>query len=189
MVRGTLGPTLKAIFEHGIKRSRVLGGPCHPWMFIEDVARKEVQRDFDSVYSRLVLCKTFSLEDSGKVLTPEELLFRTINQINLTHDAKHAAMDMKLRSLICVGLNEQCLHLWFEVLCCSTDIVRKWYQKFSFIRSPAWVQVKCELRILSQFSFNLNPDWELGLQKELNKPLREGLRDMLAKHHLFSWNL
>ena len=39
-------------------------------------AIKEVEKDFDSVYSRLVLCKTYRLDEDGKVLTPEEILYR-----------------------------------------------------------------------------------------------------------------
>ncbi|GCB82130.1 hypothetical protein scyTo_0021532, partial [Scyliorhinus torazame] len=42
----------------------------------KEAAGKEVERDFDSVYSRLVLCKTYRLDEDGKVLTPEELLYR-----------------------------------------------------------------------------------------------------------------
>lgn len=37
MVRGTLCPALKSIFEHGLKKPSLLGGPCHPWLFIEEV--------------------------------------------------------------------------------------------------------------------------------------------------------
>lgn len=91
LVRGTLCPALKAIFLHGLKKPSILGGPCHPWLFIEEVgdllvfistcccgqnccdltfvffflgfflqaASREVERDFNSVYSRLVLCKTY----------------------------------------------------------------------------------------------------------------------------------
>lgn len=51
----------------------MIGGPCHPWLFIEEAATKEVERDFNSVYSRLVLCKTYRLDEDGKVLTPEEV--------------------------------------------------------------------------------------------------------------------
>lgn len=132
-MRGTLCPALKALFEHGLKKPSLLGGACHPWLFIEEVitagpcafsmpalqvpvvltqsfpgfvdqrsvsqrapgllqlvhafvfyleacravacahlslsspspsclpqaAGREVERDFDSVYSRLVLCKTY----------------------------------------------------------------------------------------------------------------------------------
>lgn len=49
------------------------GGPCHPWLFVEESAGREVERDFSSVYSRLVLCRTFRLDEDGKVLTPEEV--------------------------------------------------------------------------------------------------------------------
>ena len=56
--------------------------------------------------------------------------------------------------------------------------------------SPGWVQVKCDLRVLSQFPFNLNPEWELPANKRVvnRQPLKEGVRDMLVKHHLFSWD-
>lgn len=42
--------------------------------------------------------------------------------------------------------SEQVLHLWLEVLCSSLATVEKWYQPWSFLRSPGWVQIKCELR-------------------------------------------
>ncbi|XP_044256607.1 small G protein signaling modulator 3 homolog isoform X1 [Tribolium madens] len=193
LVRGTLCPVIKQVLEHGMKRPNFLGGPCHPWLFIEEAATKEVEKDFNSVYSRLVLCKTYRLDEDGKVLTPEEyfqLLYRCVQSVNLSHDNAHAQMDVKLRSLICMGLNEQVLHLWLEVLCSSSEVVQKWYHPWSFVYSPGWVQIKCDLRILSQLSFNLNPDWELPVKKETNnQPLKDGVRDMLVKHHLFSWDI
>ncbi|XP_039282761.1 small G protein signaling modulator 3 homolog isoform X2 [Nilaparvata lugens] len=190
LVRGTLCPAIKQVLEHGMRRPSFLGGPCHPWLFIEEVATKEVERDFSSVYSRLVLCKTYRLDEDGKVLTPEELLYRCVQAISLSHDNAHAQMDVKLRSLVCLGLNEQVLHLWLEILCSSVEVVQKWYQPWSFMCSPGWVQIKCELRMLSQFAFNLNPDWELPTKKQrTSQPLKDGVRDMLVKHHLFSWDL
>uniref|UniRef100_A0A7N4P6N2 Small G protein signaling modulator 3 n=1 Tax=Sarcophilus harrisii TaxID=9305 RepID=A0A7N4P6N2_SARHA len=150
LVRGTLCPALKSILEHGLKKPSLLGGPGHPWLFIEEAAGREVERDFDSVYSRLVLCKTYRLDEDGKVLTPEELLYRAVQSVNMTHDAAHTQMDVKLRSLICVGL---------KVLCC--------------------------------FAFSLSQDWELPIKKEEKekRPLKEGVQDMLVKHHLFSWDI
>ncbi|KXJ20495.1 Small G protein signaling modulator 3 [Exaiptasia diaphana] len=161
LVRGGLCPSLKSIFEHGMRRPSILGGPCHPWLFIEEASQREVERDFQSVYSRLVLCKTFRLDEDGKVLSPEEILYRAVQSINMSHDTAGSQMDVKFRSLICYGLNEQCLHLWLESLCACEDTVAKWYHPWSFLRSPGWIQIKCELRILASFSFNLNVDWEL----------------------------
>ena len=192
LVRGCLCPAIKAVLEHGLKKSPILLGPCHPWLFIEEAANKEVEKDFKSVYSRLVLCKTFRLNEDGKVLSPEELLFRCVEAVNFTHNPAHAQMDVKLRSLICLGLNEQVLHLWLEALASNEAVVAKWYHNNAFMASPGWVQVKCELRVLAQFSFNLNQDWELTAQarrKDEQKPLQEGVKDMLVKHHLFSWDL
>uniref|UniRef100_A0A0K2UNQ4 RUN and TBC1 domain-containing protein 3 n=1 Tax=Lepeophtheirus salmonis TaxID=72036 RepID=A0A0K2UNQ4_LEPSM len=192
LVRGIFCPALKNILDHGLKKSSLLLGPCHPWLFIQEAASKEVEKDFNSVYSRLILCKTFRLNEDGKVLSPEELLFRCVELINYTHDPMHAQMDVKLRSLVCLGLNEQVLHLWLEALASNEEIVKKWYQDRSFMNSPGWVQVKCELRILAQFSFTLNPDWELSDPKNKTldpRPLKDGVRAMLVKHHLFSWDL
>ncbi|XP_072029741.1 small G protein signaling modulator 3 homolog isoform X2 [Amphiura filiformis] len=189
LVRGTLCPTLKSIFEHGLKQPSILGGPCHPWLFIEEASAKEVEKDFESVYSRLVLCKTYRLDEDGKVLTPEELLYRSVQSVNLTHDSAHAQMDVKLRSLICLGLNEQVLHLWLETLCSCEHIVEKWYQPWSFLRSPGWVQIKCEVRVLSKFAFNLSQDWEIPVKKEAHTSLKDSVQDMLIKHHLFSWDI
>ena len=73
LVRGTLCPAIKAVLEHGMRRPTFLGGPCHPWLFIEEASNREVEKDFNSVYSRLVLCKTYRLDEDGKVLTPEEV--------------------------------------------------------------------------------------------------------------------
>lgn len=55
------------------------------------------------------------------------MLYRCVQAVNLSHDNAHAQMDVKLRSLICMGLNEQVLHLWLEVLCSCSEVVQKWY--------------------------------------------------------------
>uniref|UniRef100_A0A8C1CJ65 RUN and TBC1 domain-containing protein 3 n=1 Tax=Cyprinus carpio carpio TaxID=630221 RepID=A0A8C1CJ65_CYPCA len=184
LARGTLCPALKDIFQHGLKKPSILGGPCHPWLFIEEVGRSG---------ERLQLCLLQTgalLDEDGKVLTPEELLYRAVQSVNMSHDTAHVQMDVKFRSLICVGLNEQVLHLWLEVLCSSMSAVEKWYHPWSFLRSPGWVQIKCELRVLSKFAFSLSQDCELPTKKEKEqRPLKEGVQDMLVKHHLFSWDI
>ena len=43
IVRGCLCPAIKAIFDHGLlRKSPLLSGPVHPWVFIEEAASKEV---------------------------------------------------------------------------------------------------------------------------------------------------
>ena len=54
--------------------------------------------------------------------------FRCVEAVNFTHNPVHAQMDVKLRSLICLGLNEQVLHLWLESLASNEEVVRKWLQ-------------------------------------------------------------
>lgn len=93
LVRGDFALSFKAILEHGMKRSAVLGATWHPWHFIEEIATQEVQKDFESVYSRLVLCRTFRLDEDGKVLTPEELLYRWVEEFELSPSPKYFFRD------------------------------------------------------------------------------------------------
>lgn len=167
LIKNEFCTILKSIFENGQKKWSVMGSSIqHPWLFIEEAAKKSVEKDFGSVYSRLVLCKTYRLDEDGKVLSPDELLFKSVQLINLNH---HQSLDMKFRSLICIGLNEQVLHIWLETLCSTIESVEKWYNHASFIRSPGWVQIKCELRVLAQFSFLLNSDADLKKEIAINE--------------------
>jgi hypothetical protein len=42
---------------------------------------------------------------------------------------------------------------------------------------------------MGQFSFSLSRDWELPRQPDTFRPFRDGVKDMLVKHHLFSWDI
>lgn len=53
LARGTLCPALKAIFQHGLKKPSILGGPCHPWLFIEEVGEL-----FKSKWLHIAICIT-----------------------------------------------------------------------------------------------------------------------------------
>ena len=69
--------TLRAIFEYGLKKPRGLSDQSSsPWKFIGEVAMREAESDSSSILSRLNLCRTFRLDEVGKVLSPEELLYR-----------------------------------------------------------------------------------------------------------------
>ena len=44
-------------------------------------------------------------------------------------------------------------------------------------------------RILAQFAFHLSADWEVRAGQDTDTAsLRLGVREMLARHHLFSWD-
>lgn len=120
-------------------------------------------------------------------------------------------------------INLQCLHLWFDMFChCSgqEQLRQTYFRSFSFIRSPISLQICCELKLLSQFAFNLDIDSELISAEELarraagmlrkeeeeaegtaeemkygsggeggRRKMMEGAREMMIKHHLFSWDL
>ena len=59
LVRGPLASGIKQMLEQGIKRSGLLSGSVHPWQFIMEAAAELIQAEYNSVFSRLVLCKTF----------------------------------------------------------------------------------------------------------------------------------
>ena len=79
------------------------------------------------------MLNVFRLNEDGKVLSPEELLYRCVEAVNFTHTPLNAQMDIKLRSLICLGLNEQVLHLWLEVLASSEDVVKARWITLEFV--------------------------------------------------------
>ncbi|XP_047143311.2 small G protein signaling modulator 3 isoform X1 [Hydra vulgaris] len=188
LVRGKLYQSFKRILNHGLKQPP-FSGHVHPWQYIEEASKREVQKDFHSVYSRLVLCKTYRLDEDGKILSPDETLYRAVQLINAQHDEAHSNNDAKLCSLICYGLNEQVLHSWFEVFCVTKELSELWYEPYSYIRSPGWIQIKYELLVLSKFSFNLSLDYEINEKKNTTSTMKEDVQDMLVKHHLFSWDL
>ncbi|VDL67305.1 unnamed protein product, partial [Nippostrongylus brasiliensis] len=122
LILGRLANSFRQVMDHGIMESVLYPSTAyHPWSFIEDIAYYSVEKHFNSVYSRLTLCNTFKLDQDGKILTPEELLFRSVQLINDSHNAANAHPDVKLRSLLVLGVNEQCLHLWFDLLCSSEN--------------------------------------------------------------------
>lgn len=188
LVRGRFCTVFKAILSNGLIQNGLL--TTHPWTVVETVASACIASDLNSVYSRLVLTKTYKLdESSARVLTPCEILYRNVNYINQTH--KNEPMDIKLRSLVCMSLNQQLLHEFFTIICVSqTKVLKKYYQEQSYLRSPVWRLVRAELRLLTQFVFNLNPLAELPDSWQPKSPVsKDGVRDMLVKHHLFSWDI
>ena len=63
-----------------------------------------------------------------------------------TQEGRRGVGGAGLRAGALPAPSEQVLHLWLEVLCSSLPTVEKWYQPWSFLRSPGLVQIKCELR-------------------------------------------
>ncbi|KAJ7378286.1 Small G protein signaling modulator 3 [Desmophyllum pertusum] len=52
LVRGGLCPALKSIFLHGMRKPSILGGPCHPWLFMEEVSEVLTLLSFCSIAIR-----------------------------------------------------------------------------------------------------------------------------------------
>lgn len=143
LVRGRLYLAFKSILSYGMKKTLFVH--THPWTIIESIANACIDNDFNSVYSRLVLTKTFRLDEFARVLTPSETLYRSMAYVNQTHE--NEAMDVKLRSLLCIALNQQILHQWFTVICSAKpDITTKWYFNWSFLNSPGWKMIQAELK-------------------------------------------
>lgn len=143
LVRGKLCLALKSILTYDMKKSYFF--TIHPWTIIEEISNLSTNSDFNSIYSRLVLTKTFRLDEYARVLTPCELLYRSIALINKTH--QNLPMDIKFRSLVCLGLNQYVLHDWFELICTGQPaIIHKSYGVSSFLTTPAWKIIKAELK-------------------------------------------
>lgn len=154
LVRGKLCSALKSILTYDMKKSYFFS--IHPWTIIEEISNMCTNSDFKSIYSRLILTKTFRLDEYTRVLTPCELLYRSIALINKTHTS--LPMDIKFRSLVCLGLNQYVLHDWFELICTNQpSIINKSYGVSSFLTTPAWKIIKAELKyddpIHSQIKF------------------------------------
>lgn len=144
LVRGRLYNAVKCILTYGMKKTLFVH--THPWIIIESISRACAESDFNSVYSRLVLTRTFRLDEFARVLTPSEILYRSIAHINHTHE--NEAMDVKLRSLLCIALNQHILHEWFAVICgTQPHIISKWYYNWSFLNSPAWKMIKSRAQV------------------------------------------
>lgn len=193
LIRTRLMTSLLRILRHGMKQSLHMNvltalNDNHVWNFIQQVANYEISKDYQSVVSRLLLCKTFRLDEEGKVLTPEELLFRSVEKIN----NEERSLDEKFSSFLSCALNEQCLHLWWEMLCTCDHVTTRRYDGSSFVASPAWIEIKCELRVLANFTFYLplaQSPRGVALSNEKKNELRREVDEMLVKHHLFSWHL
>lgn len=143
LIRGRLYSAFKAIMTYGMKRTLFV--TTHPWIIIEAISKACAESDFNSVYSRLVLTRTYRLDEFARVLTPSEMLYRSIAHINQSHE--NEAMDVKLRSLICIALNQSILHEWFAIICVAQPhVITKWYFDWSFVTSPAWKLIRSELR-------------------------------------------
>lgn len=143
LVRGRFCSVFKAILCHGLQRSFFV--VIHPWNVIETVVKTCIESDFNTVYSRLVLTRTFRLDEFARVLNPTEILYRTIAHINQT--LANEPLDIKLRSLVVIGLNQKILHEWFTIICATQPhIISRYYHNWSFINSPVWKMIKAELR-------------------------------------------
>lgn len=182
LVRVELCSLLKTLFDHGLiaKTNRKL----HPWLFVESVANRITRNT--SAQSRLNLCRSFQLDDLYSILAPEELLSKNVDLINKTHLSDD--YDAKFQTLVCQALNEQLLHIWLEILCSNVDMCERYYEKWSFMRSPGWIHIKCELRLLAQFSFSLDTQAQ-STSHSNNEVFPDSLQDTLMKHHLFSWDI
>ena len=190
LARVGVGTAVGRLLQQGLRPPGILATtPLHPWHFIQRAARELLPPAQSALTSRLSLAAAFSLEQrTEESTTPEQLLGRAVARVEATHSLAGAGPDVKLRSLVCLGLNHQCLHLWLGALARAARAVSQCYSPTALLASPAWMLVQSELRPLAQFYFQLSEDWELTGRRDDNTSLYDGVLDMLAKHHLFSWN-
>lgn len=183
LIRKDFFAAIFEVLEDGIKHS--MATKTHPWYFIQEISFRKVEDNFDSVYSRLVLCNSFNLEETEKILSAEALLCRSVYAID---QRKTLNLDVKLVCLICCGLNEQVLHLWMKIFSSSNEIVKRWYHPWALLRTTYWTNTVNCLTMLSQLPFHLNTNPERSEEFE-NSVIKDGLKDIVSNHYLFSWDV
>lgn len=76
-----------------------------------------------------------------------QMFARTVDSINSSHSG--LPMDVKMRSFVCAALNHRLLAQWFSLFChYDQTLVHKYYQKSSYVASPASKLIEAQLRLV-----------------------------------------
>lgn len=106
----------------------------------------------NNICSKLVLTKTFKLDDFENNFNVKEQFYKSILFINESH--LNEPMDVKLRSLICVALNHKLLPEWFTIYCLEEkNLIDKYYHSWGFVRTPVFQMIKLEFGYVTGKSF------------------------------------
>ena len=155
LVRGRLGAVMKCVFGHGLRKGLGLF-TLHPWMLVEEIAERlraivpsvGMGRASSTAHtsSKTALSQCFRLNDSGRQqLTPKQQFVAAVEQINSTH--AQVPMDVRMRSWMCLGINQRQLHRWFALYCEHDAILMsKHYHRWSYVTSPASKLIQAQLR-------------------------------------------
>lgn len=108
-------------------------------LFLENYIKNQQ----NNICSKLVLTKCFKLDDFENNLNVRELFYKLVILINETH--LNEAMDIKLRSLICVALNHKILAEFFTIYCNEDkNLIKSYYHDWSYVTTPVWQMVRLE---------------------------------------------
>lgn len=164
LVRDRLCAALLTIFGHGFNDSPSPSYPRpHIWDFIQAASAAVAQSPprprkvtGSQPAGRLSVHKDDLSKDVRHALVAVFAAVQSIEDAHQLH--KNADKNAKFRVFIRIGLNSRCLDAWFEVLAlaASRPPCASWFTMDSFLRSPAWRQIKDELSKLSKLPFHLS---------------------------------
>ncbi|CAI4225532.1 unnamed protein product [Auanema sp. JU1783] len=217
LVTSQVVSALETVFSYGMKH-RIFGNVAHPWDFLNSFCKSVIMEHGRKILAKISLSNSFRLQEDTrtfKCLDPLDLLLHYYNLVIKNEQRGPLDKNKRFRTLIYAGLNEQCLHIWMELICTLPEqeaIRAKYYDNSSIIRSPAWKEIKCELRLLMQIPIVLRLNCELAESsvrslsstdvpreriwkaQQLNMQsnpasLVKDTTDLLMKHCLYSWEL
>lgn len=169
-IRGDFVPILQKLLEHGSKRySNVYFLPwnlcfsqsvtsnrenVHVWEILIKYYHLSISCNKKSITKKLA--ESFNL--SGNETDTNQNLLSTIESIESTHSKYKKDEDLKFKAFICASLNSQSLVAWLRLIFQSNEILKQYYQSWSYVASTGLKDSLNSLDALSNFLFNLPVD-------------------------------
>jgi len=147
LVRGQLCTALSRVLLHGFKSFKIIGR-FHIWDFVSEACA--------STHLRVK-------NQGGKYTKAELTLTTAVVDIN-ENEGMANNPNIKFRSFVCAGLNNQQMPEWMEVLTTDKDVVAKFYESWAYIQSntDALPKIKAAVRPLCDYPFKLSIDYEIS---------------------------
>ncbi|KAM9112649.1 RUN domain-containing protein 1 [Pangshura tecta] len=130
----------------------------HPWELFVKYYNTKNGRAFAESPARK-LSQSFALPVTGGItVTPKQSLLTAIHTVLAEHDPFKRSADSELKALVCMGLNEQRLVSWVNLICKSGALIQSHYQPWSYMANAGFESALNILSRLSNLKFNLPVD-------------------------------
>ncbi|XP_030646356.1 RUN domain-containing protein 1 [Chanos chanos] len=131
----------------------------HPWeLFVKYYHSKNGQAFVESPARKL--SQSFSLPVGGgpMTVTPKQSLLWAVHTVLREHGRYKRGADSEFKALVCMGLNEQRLVSWLNLLCKSGTLMHSHYQPWSYMAQTGFEGALRILGRLSHLKFKLPVD-------------------------------